>query len=94
MNDWQEHSTQFWQAEQEDTLIGKITGTRNTQYGEAVKVVKDNGDTVLVNYTVINDVLQDHVGMKVKLVCNGMTKSESGRDYMDFNVYFKKSESQ
>lgn len=98
----------FKPYEEGQTLTGMVVGTEETNFGEAMEVellneeeipVGENetvemteGESVLVNYTGVNDFLRKHVGDIVQIEYTGTTTSSStGQEYKTFEKRWKKS---
>lgn len=90
---WEKVETNFWKPEDEgEELIGEIGGVEETNFGNAFKIITEDG-AMLVNYTTLNSKLKGHIGKEVKIVYKGTEKSQKrDTNYKKFDVYTKKKE--
>ena len=84
---WKLVKTDFWKPEAESELIGPVNGSETTTFGDAIRLVDEDGKIYLLNFTALNTKLASLDSKKVRIICTGQKTSKNGREYLDFDVY-------
>ncbi|MFB6209574.1 MAG: hypothetical protein ABEJ56_05585 [Candidatus Nanohaloarchaea archaeon] len=85
---WTEYqsSSNFFKPEEEgEEIVGVVSGTEETQYGDAVVIKLRDGGEKLVNYQAINDDLKENQGELVRLIYQGDESGPNGH-YKTFKL--------